>query len=104
MALLGWRKGVCIIMTTKFNFVVDERVTFFWRFKEKDDLTKRQGRVSEIDETGIWMDFDDDKESDNFIPYEDMHFFIRDGSNIPEGTLAGDIIKITGKHFGLQKL
>ncbi|MGG1263745.1 hypothetical protein [Brevibacillus laterosporus] len=75
-------------MVTKFRFVVDERVTFFWRFKGKDDLTKRQGRVSQIDETGIWMDFDDDRDSDYFIPYEDMHMFVRDGSDTPEGILA----------------
>lgn len=84
----------------KFDFSIGEGITFVWRFT-KDELTPKHCTVSEIEKDGIWVEFDDEPENEYYIVFEEMHLFIRDGSNKPEGTKALQIDEITRKFFNL---
>ncbi|MCY9543613.1 hypothetical protein M5X17_20660 [Paenibacillus alvei] len=82
----------------KFDFIENDRVTFFWRFSN-EKLTGVKATVKEIEDTGVWFEFDGE-EDESFVTYGEMHLFIREGSTTPEGTHALSVNQLTAAHFG----
>ncbi|WP_348622577.1 hypothetical protein [Paenibacillus polymyxa] len=83
-----------------FKFELDERLTFFWNLSgDAMRLTAKKATVKEIEETGVWLEFDGE-EDESFVSFPDMHLFIREGSTTPEGTQALWANQITAAHFG----
>lgn len=61
-------------------------------------MRKRQEK--EIEDTGIWFDFDGE-EDESFVTYDlEMHLFIREGSKTPEGIHTLMVNQLTTAHFG----
>ncbi|MNW32197.1 hypothetical protein D3C74_91350 [compost metagenome] len=90
----------CVLIMKKFNFEVGEYVTFFWNLSEDSmKLTAKKAKVTEIEDTGVWFEFDGE-EGESFVTYPDMHLFIREGSVSPEGTHSLFVNQITEAHFG----
>lgn len=85
-------------MMEKFNFEENERITFFWNFGG-NTLTGVKAMVKEIEDTGVWFEFDEE-ENESFVTYGEMHLFIRDSSTTPEGTHALPINRMTAAYFG----
>lgn len=82
----------------KFQFEENERVTFFWNFSG-NQLTGVKAMVKEIEDAGVWFEFDNE-EDEFFVTFEEMHLFIREGSTTPEGTHALTVNQLTAAHFG----
>ncbi|WP_268626933.1 hypothetical protein [Paenibacillus alvei] len=82
----------------KFQFEENERVTFFWNFSG-NQLTSVKAIVKEIEDNGVWFEFDNE-EDESFVTYREMHLFIRESSTTPEGTHAMTVNQLTAAHFG----
>lgn len=52
----------------KFDFKENKRVTFFWWFGS-EKLTGVKATVKEIEDTGIWFDFDGEDDA-SFVTYD----------------------------------
>ena len=87
-----------VLEMEKYEFCIDEGVTFFWNRSGKS-LTAVKTKVTEIEENGVWFDFEGE-ENESFVTFGEMHLFIREGSTVPEGTHALAVNQITAAHFG----
>lgn len=88
------REGVNLSME-RFDFTPGEEVTFFWKLtSDPTRLSAAKAIAVENEETGVWFDFGDE-EDESFVNFADMHLFIRDNSNIVEGTEALSVNVIT---------
>lgn len=53
-------------MSDKYVFAEGERVIFYFNYDGKD-LTAEEARISEIEEEGVWVEFDRDPENEYLL-------------------------------------
>ena len=86
-------------MKSKFDFTQGERIIYYFGVNT-DDMSKVEGiaaTVVVIEDTGVWLSFDNDQENEFFYAYVDMVLFSRSGSTLLEGTQADAVYALAAR-------
>ena len=82
----------------KFEFKSGEGLSLFWD-NALGEPVPHHCTVSDTEETGIWVVFDDEPGIEGFWSFEDVKLFMRDGGKKFEGVKAMSVDEDTANKY-----